>query len=192
MTKPELTKRIGHDVCRLIAPTVGQTVSLKAGTILHTFSARDGKSTGSTRLEEDIQYTNIGTQHAYVKDQELTNEWLENNDERREWGGIIWRPAKPGEKGYIITGPDFNAPNSDSAGRGYDQVQPGQCLWTFAKDEPATKTEPAPDPEEEAIVSEVMIRTLFSDSESEIMKMVGKTIEQRKLVRRLVREELAK
>lgn len=126
---PEPMKLLGHSMCRLIAPRVGQTVSLSRGTILHTFNARDGKSTGSERLEEDIQYTNIGTQHAYVVDEEATFNFLEDNDVTHEWGDRLFRPARPDETGQVLTGWDFRAPNVRPGGWTYDQIQPGQCLW---------------------------------------------------------------
>lgn len=131
---------IGLEMCRLIAPTVGQTVSLKADTILHTFNAQDGKSTGSQRLKEDIQYTNIGTQDAYVRDEEATFNFLEDNDVRHQWGDRTFRPARPDETGQVLTGLNFNAPNVRPEGWTYDQIQPGQCLWVEVHERKADAT----------------------------------------------------
>jgi hypothetical protein len=186
MTK-ELNKLIGHDMCRPIAPTVGQTVPLKAGIILHTFSKRDGKTTGSQRLEEDIQYTNIGTQDAYVKDQTLTNEWLENNTDRREWNGRTWRPAKPDEIGYVVSGINFNAPNYDPAGRRYDRIQPGQCLWTLAEDGEA-HGEAQSDPDLELVVQEVVGTTYANENDDIVRGHAQESLKHVRRVRRIVKE----
>jgi hypothetical protein len=125
----EPTKQLGHSICQLIAPRVGQTVSLKKGTILHTFNPSDGKGPASDRLDEDIQYTNVGTQHAYVVDEEATFNFLEDNDIVQPWGDRLFRPARPDETGQVLTGWDFRAPNVRPGGWTYDQIQPGQCLW---------------------------------------------------------------
>jgi hypothetical protein len=189
---PEPTKQLGNSICRLIAPRVGQTVSLKKGTILHTFNARDGKSTGSERLDEDIQYTNVGTQHAYVVDEEATFNFLEDNDIVQPWGDRLFRPARPDETGQVLTGWDFRAPNVQPGGWTYDQINPGQCLWVEIVDRKgAAPIAPEFNDVEERVISEVAAMISPHDSADYIANLLSGRPERERITRAVMREVLA-
>jgi len=124
--KPEPTKLIGHEVC--VAIKDGEII--ESG-IVHKYNKADGQPAGSINTAQAGPYvqTKNSVVQGYVRDEGATFNFLEDNEVRYRWGDRIMRPARPYERGQVLTGRDFRAPNTRPGGWSYDEIQPGQCLW---------------------------------------------------------------
>jgi len=179
--KLEQTKLIGHEVC--VAINDGNII--ESG-IVHKISKIDGKSCGSINTAQAGPYVQTETSvvQGYVKDQVLTDEWLEDNDVRKEWDGAIWRPAKPNESGQLL-------PNTRPGGWSYDEIQPGQRLWVeVAEVEPTAEPASDPDTETTKLIDEVVDMVGWDSDEATIRDIVRKQAATRARVSRIVRKEM--
>lgn len=130
---------IGHSVCKPLP--VGRTVS--SGVLVHEFSKRDGKPLGSTRSGVDGPlYVNTGVFDVFTRDQQMTDEFLLDNDITHTFEGVTYRPAKPDERGTLLSSPNLDswnyAKNSigvNPAGWAYDETKDGQLLWVALEDQ---------------------------------------------------------